>query len=94
MTGVDRRAVSGGKIRGVEDVLDADGKPAQWRARELRPFGIATCSLDVERGERADLGLARGDRLGAKLGYGARGEVAGVDPASATDSISADRQSK
>jgi hypothetical protein len=35
-----------------------------------------------QRGERADLGLARGDRLGAKLGYGARGEVAGVDPAS------------
>ena len=81
VAGIDRRAVRGGQFRRVEDVLDADGKPAQRQQRALRLFGSLPCRVDAERGEGADVVLVRGDGLGAELDHGARSKGAGLDPA-------------
>src|SRR5581483_8196389 len=79
MAGVDRRTVFGGEIRGIEDVLDADGqstKRSGWRSR--RGFFRAR---KVERGESADLGLARRDRLLAAREHGGGRQLSGFDAA-------------
>ena len=41
----------------------------------------AARAVDVERRERADLALARGDRFGATVDDRARRQLAGLDPA-------------
>ena len=59
--------------RGVEDVLDADRQArAAAAAASCRRVRALPGRVDVERGERADLALVRGDRLGAQLDDGAR----------------------
>ena len=80
MTRINGRAVGGGKVRGVENVLDADGKSAQRRARE-RQFGVATRALEVERREGSGFRLARRDRRRAQLDHRAWLQLAGLDPA-------------
>ena len=82
VAGIDRRAVGGRKLGGVEDVLDADGKPAQRQRRSSGSLGAPPRRLEVERGEGADLRFARGNGLRAEIEHGARRELAGLDPAS------------
>ena len=48
---------------------------------DARRVGGAARAFDVERGEGADLVLARGDRLRAHVDDGARRQFAGLDPA-------------
>ena len=62
VAGIDRRAVGGRQVGGVEDVLDADRQSGERQARESGPLGAAPRALEVERREGADLGLARRDR--------------------------------
>jgi hypothetical protein len=78
---MDRRAIGGRQVGGVEDVLDANRQPGERQARKLGPPGVAPRRFEVERREGADLGLARRDGRGAEIDYGARGELAGRDPA-------------
>ena len=57
------------------------GKSAQRRRGERRIVRRAARTVEIERGEGADLGLARSDRLRAKIDDRARREFAGLDPA-------------
>ena len=71
---IDRRAHLGGKIGGVDDVLDPDGDAAQrasaWRVRR---YAMAD--------ERADFLVFRGDRFQRLRNRGIRGEIAVFDAA-------------
>src|SRR5262249_34975699 len=77
MSGIDGGAVFGREIGGVVDVLDADWQAAQRQRRA----GVGACAggLDIERHERADLGFAPGDGVGAEIHDRARRERAGLD---------------
>ena len=77
MSGIDRRAILGWEIGRVVDVLDADREASQRQGRQL--ISALARSLDIERHERADLGLALGDRIGTKVDDRARGERANLD---------------
>jgi hypothetical protein len=81
MSGVDRRAVLGREIDRVEDVLDADGKPAKRRSGKARALRGLARPLDVECGKRADLRLALGDRALASLDDRRGRELSGRDAA-------------
>ena len=61
--------------------LNATGRPRSGDDAMPRRFGRAARRIEIERDEGADVLLARGDRLGAKLDDGARREFAGVDAA-------------
>src|SRR5262252_9645642 len=77
VSGVNRRAVLGWEIGGVVYVLDAYGKPAQRQGRQ--PISALARRLNVERHERADLGLALCDHIGTMVNDRARGERASLD---------------
>ena len=85
---MDRRAVAGRKVGGVENVLDADRQAAQRQSQELRRIGGAARRLDVERRESADLRLARRNGFGAEIDHRTWGELAGFDPAREVECIS------
>ena len=65
--GVNRRAVLGREIGGIENILEPDRQAAQRRCGELRVFRRAARRNEIEHDEGADLLLARGDRLGAQI---------------------------
>ena len=81
VAGIDRRAVGGREIGGVEDVLDADGKPAQRRARELRLLGVAAARASISSAAKAPIRprLRRSPRRRDRPPRA--GEFAGLDPA-------------
>ncbi len=81
VAGVNRAAVGGRKVGGIEDVLDADRQSGERTLRKSGRLGRALCALDAECCERADVGLARCDRLRAKVDHLPRREFAGRDPA-------------
>ena len=61
--------------------LNATGRPRSGCDGQARLFGGAARGVEIERDESADLRLARGDRLGAKLDHRAGFEFAGLDAA-------------
>jgi hypothetical protein len=69
---VDWRAVFGGKIGGVENILDADRQAAQRACRERRTGGLGATAraIDVEHGECPDLALVRRNGRGAQVDHG------------------------
>ena len=77
MSGVNRRAILGWEIGRVVDVLDADRQATQRQGRQ--PLSALTRSLDIERHERADLGVALGDGIGTTIYDSARSECASFD---------------
>src|SRR5688500_4972512 len=76
MAAIDRGAVLRRKVEGVEDVLHADGKPAQ------RPLagGLRERSLVGQKSPRLHGALALGDALEAALQERLRVELAALDP--------------
>ena len=79
--GIDRRAVLGREIGGIENVLEPDRQTAQRRQRQFCIVrGLPRCH-QVEHNEGADLLVARRDRLGTDIDDGARRQFAGVDTA-------------
>lgn len=83
MPGMDRRAVGGRQIGRIEQILDADRKPAQWRFRQrLRslPRPLAR-PFHVKFGEGAEGRFMRRDRLGTQIDEPGRGEFARFDAA-------------
>jgi hypothetical protein len=71
---VDRRAHFGRKIRGVDDILDADRDAAQ------RP-GVLRTGFLVPADEGADGFFVRTDRVERQRDGGIGGEIAGIDAA-------------
>jgi hypothetical protein len=69
VTGIDRGAVGGREIDGVEDILHADRQPAQRSLRASRRLRAASRRRDVERGEGADLRFSRGDCLRTQIDH-------------------------
>ena len=57
------------------------GSPRSGADASRGIFRSAPGAVEIEHDEGADVGLARGDRLGAKLDGGTRREFAGLDPA-------------
>ena len=62
----------GRQIGGGEDILERHWHAAQRQCREACRVGGAARRVEIERDEGADVFLARGDRLGAKLDRVAR----------------------
>ena len=75
MSGVNREPL-GWEIGRVVDVLDADRQATQRQGRQ--PLSALARSLDIQRHERADLGVALGDGIGT-TSMTARGECASFD---------------
>jgi hypothetical protein len=81
MPGIDRRAVGGREIDGVENIFHADRQSAQRRAREARRLRAALRRGQIKRGEGADFRLARRDRLGAEFDDRRWRKLPAFDPA-------------
>ncbi len=83
--GVERGAVLGRVVLGVDDVLDADRDAVERPQRAAGPavrverIGLRAGMGGVDRGEGVDLALARLDPGKARVGDLARGQGAGSD---------------
>ena len=82
VVGIDRRAVFGRHVGGVEDVLERDRQAAQRLVLErgVALLGLAR-AVEIERDEGVDLRLARGDRLRALFDQLRGRQFAGLDAA-------------
>ena len=79
--GINRRAVLGREIGGIENVLEPYRQPTQRRRRQFCIFRRLTRRDQVEDDKGADLLVARRNRLGAHVDDRARREFAGFDAA-------------
>ena len=82
---IDRRAVFGRHVGGVENILQPDRQAAQRLVLDAGRLRGRARAGEVERDEGADLALALGDGVGAEIERVGGGEFAGFDGAGKTE---------
>jgi hypothetical protein len=82
---INRRAVFGRHVGGVENVLQPDRQAAQRLVLDAGRLRRRARAGQIERDERRDLALALGDGVGAEIERSRGGELARLDGAGKTE---------